>query len=65
MRSENGDDRALVGLVDEVLHFLAGQGLEEGQDGVVLLMAFLDAKDVGVGLGAGAGGILYRERSRR
>ena len=56
--SENGNDSAAVGGVDEVLDFLGLAGGDQRLDGVGVLVALFYADQVGVVLGGVAGGVL-------
>ena len=45
--SEQGHHSALVGLFDKAAHLVGLEGLDEGLNGLVVLVAFLHAQDVG------------------
>ena len=52
LRLEDRHNGTVVGVVDEVLDGVAGQGSVQGLDGGVVLVAFLHDQNVGVGLGS-------------
>ena len=56
--SVDGQHRALIGGVDELLNFIGVQGIHQSHDGGVILMTGLDGDDVALGLGGIGVGVL-------